>query len=174
MKSLHLCILFFLISLAPSSNLFSNDSPVTIPEAAYIDWNSFHEDTRGLAKILENEGPFHGVIAITRGGLFPAGLLAYEMDLRVIETIGLQSYRDDKSVSQIEEIKQVLTPFGDGEGILIVDDLVDSGNTAAYVKKLYPKAKVAVVYAKPRGMWAADYFFKEFSDETWVYFPWDY
>ena len=41
--------------------------------------------------------------------------------------------------------------MGDGTGILIVDDLVDSGKTLELVRSLYPKAHFATVYAKPSG-----------------------
>ncbi|HBM12081.1 MAG TPA: xanthine phosphoribosyltransferase, partial [Rhodospirillaceae bacterium] len=62
---------------------------------------------------------------------------------------------------------------GDGEGWLIVDDLVDTGNTAKIVREMLPKAHFATVYAKPAGRPLVDTFVTEVSQDTWILFPWD-
>ena len=62
---------------------------------------------------------------------------------------------------------------GDGEGFLIVDDLVDRGDTARVVRGLLPRAHFACLYAKPAGRDAADTFVAEVAQDTWVLFPWD-
>ena len=62
---------------------------------------------------------------------------------------------------------------GDGEGWLIVDDLVDTGRTARVVRDLLPKAHFATVYAKPAGRPLVDTFITEVSQDTWIFFPWD-
>jgi adenine/guanine phosphoribosyltransferase-like PRPP-binding protein len=62
---------------------------------------------------------------------------------------------------------------GDGEGFLIVDDLVDSGTTARVVRALLPKARFACVYAKPAGRGLADYVLTEVSQDTWIVLPWE-
>jgi xanthine phosphoribosyltransferase len=61
----------------------------------------------------------------------------------------------------------------DGEGILVIDDLVDSGRTLELVRRLYPKAHFATVYAKPKGREQVDTFITEVSQDTWIFFPWD-
>ena len=63
--------------------------------------------------------------------------------------------------------------IGDGTGILIIDDLVDSGRTLEIVRKMYPKAHFATVYAKPKGHPMVDTFITEVSQDTWIFFPWD-
>jgi len=40
---------------------------------------------------------------------------------------------------------------GDGEGWLVIDDLVDTGRTAEILRRTYPKAHFATIYAKPQG-----------------------
>ena len=40
---------------------------------------------------------------------------------------------------------------GDGDGYLLIDDLVDTGRTAQAVRQLLPKAYFATLYAKPAG-----------------------
>ena len=62
---------------------------------------------------------------------------------------------------------------GDGEGMLIVDDLVDTGRTAKIVRDMLPRAHFATVYAKPAGRPLVDTFVTEVSQDTWILFPWD-
>jgi xanthine phosphoribosyltransferase len=62
---------------------------------------------------------------------------------------------------------------GRGKGVLIVDDLVDTGKTAKVVRELLPDAHFATVYAKPMGRPMVDTFITEVSQDTWIYFPWD-
>ena len=61
----------------------------------------------------------------------------------------------------------------DGEGWLIIDDLVDTGETAKELRRMMPKAHFATVYAKPAGRPLVDTFVTEVSQDTWIYFPWD-
>jgi xanthine phosphoribosyltransferase len=62
---------------------------------------------------------------------------------------------------------------GEGEGWLLLDDLVDTGTTARVVRALLPKAHFATVYAKPAGKPMVDTFITEVSQDTWILFPWD-
>ena len=62
---------------------------------------------------------------------------------------------------------------GSGKGVLIVDDLVDTGRTAKIVREILPAAHFATVYAKPMGRPLVDTFITEVSQDTWIYFPWD-
>ena len=61
----------------------------------------------------------------------------------------------------------------DGEGWLVIDDLVDTGNTFALARKTLPNAHYACIYVKPMGAKQTDTYITEFSQETWVHFPWD-
>jgi xanthine phosphoribosyltransferase len=60
-----------------------------------------------------------------------------------------------------------------GEGLLVVDDLADTGATVKIVRAILPKAHVATVYAKPLGWPFVDTFITEVSQDTWICFPWD-
>jgi xanthine phosphoribosyltransferase len=62
---------------------------------------------------------------------------------------------------------------GDGEGFLVVDDLVDSGNTAKVIRELYPKAKLITIFAKPKGEGLVDDFEVSIPQDTWIEQPWD-
>jgi xanthine phosphoribosyltransferase len=150
--------------------------PAPMPEKVYpVSWDQFHRDARSLAWRLNEAGPFAAIVAVTRGGLVPAAIVARELDLRIIETVCVAS--DDQSQGELRLIKRpapaVITWSDGGAGALIVDDLVDTGRTAKIVRDLMPKAHYATVYAKPMGRPLVDTFITEVSQDTWIYFPWD-
>ena len=57
-----------------------------------ISWVELHRDARYLSEVLHQKGPWKGIIAVTRGGLVPAALVARELDIRLIDTICVTSY----------------------------------------------------------------------------------
>ena len=134
-----------------------------------VSWDQLHRDARALAWRLADRGPWRGVIAITRGGLVPTAIVARELEVRLIDTVCISSY-DHMEQGGVEVLKKAA---GDGEKMLIVDDLVDTGRTAKVVRELLPKAHFATVYAKPAGRPLVDSFVTEVSQDTWIYFPWD-
>jgi xanthine phosphoribosyltransferase len=143
-----------------------------------VSWDQFHRDCRALAWRLSGTGPFRAIVCITRGGLVPAAIVARELEVRLIETVCVASYRDYRTQGAAEIIKgvnaDVLQAAGEGgEGVLIVDDLVDTGATVSLVREMLPKAHFATVYAKPMGRPLVDTFVTEVSQDTWIYFPWD-
>ena len=141
-----------------------------------VSWDQFHRDARALAWRLASSGPFDALVAITRGGLVPAAIVARELDVRVIETIGIVTRRDYKTLGDLMILKPIAAEIAklDQEArVLVVDDLVDTGATMKVVRELLPKAHVATVYAKPLGRPLVDTFVTEVSQDTWIYFPWD-
>lgn len=146
------------------------------PKFYPVSWDELHRNAKALAWRLLEKGPWKGVVAITRGGLVPAAIVARELDIRVIETVSVVGYHyDDTNPKQAEEAKIIkeAANVGDGEGWLVVDDLVDTGRTLEVLRKLFPKAHYATVYAKPKGKPLVDTFVTEVSQDTWIYFPWD-
>jgi xanthine phosphoribosyltransferase len=139
-----------------------------------VSWDQFHRDARALAWRLSAAGPFHAVVAVTRGGLVPAAVVARELGIRVVETVCVASYEYDKQ-GEIQVLKAIAGSLGKdgGQGVLIVDDLVDTGATARVVREMLPKAHFATVYAKPAGRPLVDTFITEVSQDTWIYLPWD-
>ncbi|WP_022703848.1 xanthine phosphoribosyltransferase [Pseudorhodobacter ferrugineus] len=143
----------------------------------HISWDQMHRDARALAWRLDGKGPDNGnwkaVVGITRGGMVPAMIVARELDIRVVDTISVKSYdHQDRAEAKVIKAPQA-DVMGDGTGILIVDDLVDTGKTLELVRKLYPKAHFATVYAKPHGRPMVETFITEVSQDTWIFFPWD-
>lgn len=138
-----------------------------------VSWEELHRNARALAWRLIEKGPWKGIIAVTRGGLVPAAIIARELELRLIDTVCVSSY-DHQNQREAHVLKGVDSAgAGDGEGWLIIDDLVDTGNTAQIVRKMLPKAHFATVYAKPAGRPLVDSFITEVSQDTWIHFPWD-
>jgi xanthine phosphoribosyltransferase len=134
----------------------------------HLSWDELHRDTRALAYRLTDQ-PWRGVIGIARGGLVPAAILARELDVRLVDSICIASYDHDRQ-GEPQILKSV---EGDGEGLLLVDDLVDTGTTARIARQLLPKAVFVAIYAKPKGKALADHFQREFTQDTWIHFPWD-
>ena len=143
----------------------------------HISWEQIHRDSRALAWRLDKQGPgaegaWRSVVAITRGGMVPACIVARELNLRHVDTVCVVSY-DHQSQGAAEVLKAPDPSIGDGEGVLVIDDLVDTGRTLDVVRELYPKAHFATVYAKPKGKPLVQTYITEVSQDTWIFFPWD-
>ena len=134
-----------------------------------VSWEELHRNARALAWRLLDLGPWHSVIAVTRGGLVPAAIVARELNVRLVDTVCIASY-DDREQGPVQVLKSAA---GDGTDHLIIDDLVDTGRTAEVVRRLLPKAHFATIYAKPKGRPLVDTFITEVSQDTWILFPWD-
>jgi len=134
-----------------------------------ISWEQLHRDSKALAWRLVEMQPWKGIVAITRGGLVPASIIARELEIRLVDTVCISSY-DYQQQAQASVLK---SPTIDSNGLLLIDDLVDTGQTARIVKDLLPEAHFATVYAKPAGRPLVDTFITEVSQDTWILFPWD-
>jgi len=147
-----------------------------VPDKLILSWDAFHRDARALAVLLHPLGPFSTLIAITRGGLAPAAIVARALDIRCIETISIASYMTETVRGEGRIVKPIapalMQPAG-GAKSLVIDDLADTGETLKLVRSLLPSAHVATLYVKPAGKPLADTFVKEVPQETWIYFPWD-
>ena len=135
-----------------------------------ISWDQLHRDSRALAWRLLDMDYFKGIVAITRGGLVPAAIIARELDIRLVDTVCVSSYDWQNHKGEIEILKSIAT---DDKGWLLIDDLVDTGRTAKVVREMLPNAHFATVYAKPAGRPLVDTYITEVSQDTWILFPWD-
>lgn len=137
----------------------------------YINWQEFHQDTKALAEKIRAHGKFDKIIAISRGGLIPAGILAYELDIRNSQAINISSY--DGENRRAEDQIEVSADIGAVDAAtLIVDDLSDTGSTIRLLRRSFPNARYVTVYAKPKGKADVDIFARELPDK-WLVFPWD-
>jgi len=143
----------------------------------HVSWEQIHRDSRALAWRLDGHGPgadgaWRSVVAITRGGMVPGCIVARELNIRHVDTVSVKSY-DHQAQAEAQLLKAPDSSIGDGEGVLIIDDLVDTGRTLEVVRQLYPEAHFATVYAKPKGKPLVQTYITEVSQDTWIFFPWD-
>src|SRR5258708_23760807 len=147
-----------------------------MPEKAFpVSWDQFHRDARALAWRVNGAGPFEAIVTVPRGGLVPAAIVARELNVRLIETICISSY-DHVRQGELKVLKGVATELvqkGGGRGVLIVDDLVDTGKTARVVRDPLPNAHFATVSAKAMGLPSVCTAATDVSQDTWIVFPWD-
>ena len=148
-------------------------------KAFHVSWDQLHRDARALAWRLESvpqrpDSGWTAILGITRGGLAPAMIVARELDIRTVDTISVRSY-DHQTQGDAVVLKDAALQAGPegGEGILVIDDLVDTGKTVELVRTLFPRAHFATVYAKPMGRPSVDTYITEVSQDTWIYLPWD-
>ncbi|MBF9029888.1 xanthine phosphoribosyltransferase [Rhodobacterales bacterium HKCCE3408] len=153
-------------------------TPLPHEKGFHVSWDQIHRDARALAWRLDKRGPgadgaWKAVVAITRGGMAPAMIIARELDIRLVDTISVKSYNHQDQADPEVLNRPDAAMMGDGTGVLVIDDLVDSGKTLEVVRALYPKAHFATVYAKPKGEPMVDTFITGVSQDTWIFFPWD-
>lgn len=137
-----------------------------------LTWDQFAADTAKLCdKLRQQDKKWHILVAIARGGLVPAAIIANQLGIRWVDTVCINSY-DDETFQQ-QELQILKELKSNNQDILVIDDLVDSGKTFALVKEMLPKAHYAAIYAKPSGKTSADTYLKEVSQDTWLVFPWE-
>ena len=141
-------------------------------EKYVVTWDMFQMHARRLSERLLPASQWKGIIAVSRGGLFPAAVLARELGLSHIETVCIASYHDHNNQGELQVLHAAQVPNG-GEGFIVVDDLVDTGNTARAIRQMYPNAKFVTVFAKPAGAELVDDYVIDIPQNTWIEQPWD-
>ncbi|MCK8911073.1 xanthine phosphoribosyltransferase [Haemophilus influenzae] len=141
-------------------------------EKYVVTWDMFQMHARKLSERLLPASQWKGIIAVSRSGLFPAAVLARELGLRHIETVCIASYHDHNNQGELQVLHAAQVPNG-GEGFIVVDDLVDTGNTARAIRQMYPNAKFVTVFAKPAGAELVDDYVIDIPQNTWIEQPWD-
>ncbi|HHF3506830.1 TPA: xanthine phosphoribosyltransferase [Haemophilus influenzae] len=141
-------------------------------EKYVVTWDMFQMHARKLSERLLPASQWKGIIAVSRGGLFPAAVLARELGLRHIETVCIASYHDHNNQGELQVLHAAQVPNG-GKGFIVVDDLVDTGNTARAIRQMYPNAKFVTVFAKPAGAELVDDYVIDIPQNTWIEQPWD-
>lgn len=146
-------------------------------EREVLTWADFGVAARELAaQVVASGYSVDIVIAVARGGLLPAGALAYALGSKVTGTLNVEFYTD---VAETLPAPVVLAPLLDtdalsGKNLLVVDDVADSGRTLALVMELVSAhalvARSAVIYTKPQTVIQPDYSWRR--TDAWISFPW--
>lgn len=138
----------------------------------FVSWEELHRATKELARRQLPAEQYKGVIAVSRGGLVPAAIISRELNLRTVDCVAVSSYDHNEQRGDLALLKDV-SATDDGEGFLVIDDLVDTGNTLKFLRQRLPKAKFITVYAKPAGLDLVDDYVADLEQDTWIHFPWD-
>jgi hypoxanthine phosphoribosyltransferase len=140
-------------------------------------WDLYGTASRELAQAVAASGYRPDIIlGIARGGLIPAGSLAYALDRKNLFTVSVEFYT---GVDARLEVPVMLPPFLnagdlDAASVLIVDDVADTGRTLELVHQFcrghVAEARTAVLYEKPRSVIRCDYVWRH--TDLWIDFPW--
>lgn len=140
-------------------------------------WPELGEAGRDLALRVDADGYRPDLIlAIARGGLFPAGALAYELDVKNVHIMNVEFYTGvDERLPMPVMLPPVPQPVDlSGARVLIADDVADTGATLRLVKDFcahqVAEVRCAVLYEKPRSTVACEYVWRRTSE--WIDFPW--
>ena len=137
----------------------------------YLSWEQFHQDGKLLAANIKAHGKtFNRIIAVGRGGIFIAGILAFELFIRDVAVINVHSYNGENRTGNLK-VSDLDDLYSDDQ-TLVVDDLTDTGATFDLLREKFPKATFACVYTKPAGVASTDIAGKPMEDK-WIFFPWD-
>lgn len=128
---------------------------------------------------------FDCVIGVAKGGVIPATLVAYNLEVDTFKSIQIKSYTKDNKRGHTKFSSGTLSLFdelGKYKNILLVDDLADSGKTLQGFKDLYtylsdivpvPKITTACLYHKKKSEFTPDFYVEILEDDLWVNFPWE-
>lgn len=130
-----------------------------------------------IAKQLEGYR-FDWYVAIARGGLIPATLLAEITGQRNIDVFCIKRYGEDKKEIAISNIADKNLSHLKYKDILVIDDILDHGKTMDFVLRyidIYkPKSvKTACLYWKERSIVKPDFYLASCDNESWIEFPWE-
>lgn len=144
----------------------------------FISWEQIHKDIDVLASSIKN---IDAIIGVGRGGLIPATLLSYKLDVKIINNFQLQSYNDDNSAEGFKVWQHPSNifnnTFANKATVLVVDDLSDRGKTLEYIKHYYEQTNVklrfATLYIKKGTEFIPNLYVRSYSTEEWLVFPWE-
>jgi hypoxanthine phosphoribosyltransferase len=146
-------------------------------EREVLTWDGFGAATRAISRAIVSDGFVPDVVvAIARGGLLPAGAIAYGLGAKNCGAINVEFYT---GIGTVLDAPEVLPPeldmnYLDGRRVLLVDDVADSGRTLELAVRLLKEKGAQVrsvtIYTKPTTIIEPDYSFR--STDLWIDFPW--
>lgn len=146
-------------------------------EREVLTWDGFGQATRELSRNIVADGFVpEVVVAIARGGLLPAGAIAYGLGVKNCGALNVEFYT---GIGTVLDNPEVLPPeldmsYLDGRRVLLVDDVADSGRTLALAVDLLraqgAEVRSATIYGKPSSVIRPDYV--HLDTDKWIDFPW--
>lgn len=138
---------------------------------------SYEDFKRDVPALIAQMGAFRPdtVLAIARGGVTLGHALTMALDIRNLQCIRVESY--DGTHHREEVTVKTLCDLSDSHRVLIVDDIVDSGQTLSsllpMLSRRYPgiEFRSASLFYKPTASARPDYTLHEARD--WIDFFWE-
>ena len=141
----------------------------------FYGFDEFDKDVRKISTQIRDEFSPDAIVGIARGGLSFAHAISNALLLRTIFSINSIHYNENQKLDTIEVFNiPDLTKF---RKILLVDDIVDSGESLAEIikilKRKFPETtfKTAVIFYKSRALVKPD--FKINKTDEWINFFWE-
>lgn len=148
-------------------------------EREVLTWDGFGAASRDLSRDIVASGFVpEVVVAIARGGLLPAGSIAYGLGVKNCGAINVEFYT---GIGTVLEAPELLPPaldlsYLDGRRVLLVDDVADSGRTLDLAVRLLTDGGADVrsvtIFTKPTTIIEPDYSWKR--TDRWIDFPWSF
>lgn len=148
-----------------------------VPAREILTWDAFGEATRDLSRDIVADGFAPDVVvAIARGGLLPAGAVAYGLGVKSCGALNVEFYT---GIGTVLDAPEILPPDLDlgylpGKRVLLVDDVADSGRTLALAVRMLEgigaDVRSVCIYTKPGSVATPDYAWRE--TDRWIDFPW--
>ena len=141
-------------------------------EKIYYPYQEFKEDLKTLTQMIDQ--PFDAILGIARGGLAMAQMLGEYYDLREVYSINTIGYEDTEKKDTVEVFN--IPNLKSSKQVLIVDDIVDSGDTLVEILKVlntnYPNITfmTASLFYKKTAKIAPTWYVKE--PKGWIDFFW--
>lgn len=139
-------------------------------------YNDFERDSIALAGQIKNSGiEFSAILGIARGGLALAQFLSYLLGVRACLSLSSISYGGDQ---KIHEPRLAFVPALDAfERVLIVDDIIDSGESMKVVfdtlkSRFECDFHTAALFYKTTACFKPEFFIN--PTQEWIQFPWEY
>ncbi len=149
------------------------------PERETLTWDLFGEASRDIAReVIAADFVPEVVVAIARGGLLPAGAIAYGLGVKNCGAINVEFYT---GIGTVLDAPELLPPeldmtYLNGRRVLLVDDVADSGRTLDLAVRLLVErgadVRSAVIYTKPTTIIQPDFSWK--NTDLWIDFPWSW
>jgi hypoxanthine phosphoribosyltransferase len=149
-------------------------------DKTYISWDQFYKDIDNLSMLIALKKKPDAIVAIGRGGLIPATILSYNLNIKVVQNFQIESYEGQTKTGTHKLWQNPSDYFVStfkNKNVLVVDDLADSGNTLRLVKRFFEYRDIdlqfVTLYTKKGTAFTPDVSIREYSTEEWIVFPWE-
>ena len=138
----------------------------------YYPYSEFRKDLRTLTKKIDQE--FDTIVPISRGGLSMGQMLGEFYNIRKVYAINTIGYEDTKKLDEVNVFH--IPNLEESNRVLIVDDIVDSGDTLVVIldvlKKKYPNVTffTASIFYKSTATIEPTWWVKK--PQAWIEFFW--